>query len=223
MLHCRPRAVFVREIHCIERGRFLAGVNQNQRSAVVDRGKRHTGIQARSVDNLAVEQLPGERVVGQRVFGGIRRVPGLLHERRQPARGGFGDERFDEFGVERRIEFVDDDVDDVAAAGLQHAGRQIDAVIELFGHCQHFGARGILNTRLAVQRIRGGHGGDPGGFRYVAQCWFAARHNVTSCFACDGHWTMPVMLPMVVTVFTTSCFGKWWLCAGIAENAALGR
>lgn len=84
MLHCRPRAVFVREIHCIERGRFLAGVNQNQRSAVVDRGKRHTGIQARSVDNLAVEQLPGERVVGQRVFGGIRRVPGLLHERRQP-------------------------------------------------------------------------------------------------------------------------------------------
>ena len=114
-------------------------------------------------------------------------------------------------------------MDDVAAAGLQHAGRQIDAVIKLFGHRQHLGARGILNTRLAVQRIRGGHGGEPGGLRYVAQCWFAARHNVTSCFACDGHWTMPVMLPMVVTVFTTSCFGKWWLCAGIAENAALRR
>ena len=84
MLHCARAPSSFGKFTVSNVGRFLAGVNQNQRSAVVDRGKRHTGIQARSVDNLAVEQLPGERVVGQRVFGGIRRVPGLLHERRQP-------------------------------------------------------------------------------------------------------------------------------------------
>ena len=51
-------------------------------------------------------------------------------------------------------------MDDVAAARFEHAGRQIDAVIEFLRCGDHFGAGRFFDAWLAAQRVRRGHGGD---------------------------------------------------------------
>ena len=80
MLHRRAFGLLVGEVHGIDGRRLLAGVQQHEWSAAIEFGQRHICAQACGVQDLAIEQLPGERIAAQRVLGSVRRILRLLDE-----------------------------------------------------------------------------------------------------------------------------------------------
>ena len=62
MLHRRAFGLLIGEVHRIDGRRLLAGVQQHERSAAIEFGQRHVRAQARGVQDLAIEQLSGERI-----------------------------------------------------------------------------------------------------------------------------------------------------------------
>ena len=62
MLHRRAFGLLVGEVHGVDGRHLLAGVQQHERPAAVEFGQRHVRAQARGVQDLAIEQLSGERV-----------------------------------------------------------------------------------------------------------------------------------------------------------------
>ena len=85
MLYGRTFALLVGEVHGVHGRRLLACVKQHQRAAAVEFGERQIRAQSGGVQDLAVEELPGERIAAQRMFGGVRRILGLFDERRESA------------------------------------------------------------------------------------------------------------------------------------------
>lgn len=80
MLRRRAFGLLVGEVHGIDGRRLLAGVQQHEWPAAIEFGQRHIRAQACGVQDLAIEQLPGERIAAQRVLGSVRRILRLLDE-----------------------------------------------------------------------------------------------------------------------------------------------